>query len=194
MRFAVTTAALLGVMVLGADALADGSELSSKDAGYAPPQASYSYSYSARSTRGSWTCPPEFTRRECQRIRTEVELRRAREIRRTRARVVYVDPRGYSDRNERRYVEDRPAPRSFGGKRCGGYFSVEGDARLTEKGPYSARSAAIKEWRHRVRTEGPGEQYVDEDYSPNFRVGKCRKIGDRGLLKRCTAEGTACRP
>jgi hypothetical protein len=145
----------------------------------------YVYNYTTRSTRGRWECPPEFNRRECRRIQAEIEQRRAREVRRVAPRVVYLDQRG-------RYLDERDRPKpGFGGKRCGGYFKVEGPARPILR---YARGAAIKAWRHRVRTEGPGERYVDESYSPNFAVGKCRIIGDRGVFQRCTAEGTACQP
>lgn len=188
--------AAITLLACAAPASADGCNARYQDCGsykdeVAPARArGYVYNYTTRSTRGGWECPAEFSRRECRRIRAEIEARRAREARRMTPRIktVYVDQRG-------RYLDERDRPKSsFGGKRCGGYFRVEGPARLTERGPLSARSAAIAAWRYRVRTEGPGERYVDERYSPNFTVGKCRIIGDRGALKRCTAEGTACQP
>jgi hypothetical protein len=145
------------------------------------------YSYQVRPLRAR-ACPPELAglqARECRRILAEAERRRARRS------ITYIAPRVPRYREEpRRYRfgEDRARP---DGRRCGGYFSVEGDARPIEM---YARGSAIKEWRKRVRTQGPGERYVDERYSPNFKVGRCRIIGDRGVLKRCTAEGTACQP
>jgi hypothetical protein len=147
----------------------------------------YSYAYSIRPARGNWACPSELSRRECRRIQAEVDARRAREIRRAVPRSRYAEIR---TPRELRDVDPGPERRSFGGKRCAGYFSVKGDARWTEA---FARGSALKEWRKVVRTS-VGESYIDEHYSPNFRVGKCQIVGDRGINKRCVAEGTACRP
>ncbi len=185
MRIAILIAALL-VPTL---ALADGQEGSTKDGWDSqPPRTalSYSYAYGVRQSRGGWECPPEFSRRECRRIEAEAGRRRAREVRRAQPRkqIVYVDRRAADT------YGDRPAPRSFGGKKCAGYFTVKGDARPFER---LARGSALKEWRKHVRTSA-GESYIDENYSPNFQVGKCQIVGDRGINKRCVAEGIACRP
>lgn len=201
MRLLTAIVPLAAVLFAPSWLLADGCNPNTQDCGSYKDEASvaprraaraYSYAYTVRPVRGNWECPDVFDRRECRRIRREIELRRAREVRRTRSR--YVEPaqyrRDYDDgRDERRSVNVKP---SFGGKRCAGFFTVVGDARWTEG---LARGSALKEWRKAVRTsERAGEQYVDERYSPNFRVGKCRIIGDRGINKRCTAEGIACRP
>lgn len=143
------------------------------------PRATYSRAYTVQPV--SWRCPPEFSRHECRRIRAEAELRRAR---RTRQVAVYVTPR------QLRNVDPGPERVVRAGRRCAGFISVKGDARPSE---FFARGSALKEWRKRVRT-GPGEAYVDERYSPNFRIGKCQIVGDRGIFKRCVAEGTACQP
>jgi hypothetical protein len=146
------------------------------------------YAYTVRSTRGNWHCPPELDRRECRKIQAVIDRRRARETVRSR-------PRDFAQRRIDRvdYRElTRAERRAFGGKKCAGYFKVEGDARITEG---LARGNALKEWRQQVRiSERGGEPFMDEAYSPNFRIGKCRIVGDRGINKRCTAEGTACRP
>jgi hypothetical protein len=160
-------------------AAADGYEGSMKDG------ASYAYSYSVKQQRGSWTCPAEFSRRECSKIRQEVARRQARE---TRPRKVVVERRIPVYRDS----YSSPVRAAFGGKRCAGFFSIKGDARPVER---FARGSALKEWRKLVRTsDRGGEAYIDESYSPNFKVHKCQITGDRGLLLRCTAEGTACRP
>jgi hypothetical protein len=140
---------------------------------------SYSRAYTAQPV--SWRCPPEFSRHECRRIRAEAELRRAR---RTRQIAVYT-PRAL------RNVDPGPERITRAGRRCASFLSVKGDARPSE---FFARGSALKEWRKRIRTTGPGEAYIDERYSPDFRIGKCQIVGDRGILKRCTASGTPCQP
>ena len=142
------------------------------------------YSYSARTTRGAWACPPEFSRGECRRIRAEIESRRAREVRRRYRRDAEMPtPRAL------RYADSGPERRSFGGKRCVGSYTVTGAARWPEK---LARSNARAAWRRTVR-EGAGEAYMDERYSPNFTNSNCHIVGDRGILSRCIARGIACR-
>lgn len=176
---AIGVATIIAVLLVTAgfhSANADGMEVSTKDG--------YSDSYSARTMRGSWTCPPEFSRGECRRIRAEVETRRAREVRRQRSRYAeQVTPRVL------RYADGGSERRSFGGKRCVGTYSVTGSARWPEK---LARSNARAAWRRTVR-EAAGESYMDERFSPNFSDSSCHIVGDRGILSRCVARGIACR-
>lgn len=137
------------------------------------------YSYSIRTARGAWPCPEEFSARECRRLRLEIASRRAREDR----------PRKVAGR--RPVVRDtlvRPARASFGGRRCAGYVKVDGPARWLSS---LAIGAARKEWRRKVRTTY-GERYIDETFSPNFRISQPRIVGDRGIAVRATAQGLAC--
>ncbi len=140
------------------------------------PRATYSRAYTVQPV--SWRCPPEFSRHECRRIRAEAELRRAR---RTRQVAVYT-PRAL------RNVDPGPERVARNSRRCAGYVKVDGPARWTNG---LAMGAARKEWRRAVRTTY-GERYIDENFSPNFRVSQPRIVGDRGFAVRSTAQGLAC--
>jgi hypothetical protein len=169
---------LLPLALLAAPTLAaaDGYEGSTKDSGYA-------YSYSVKQQRGSWTCPPEFSRKECSRIRQEVARRRARE---DRPRKVVVERRipVYRD------TGSQPVRAQFGGKRCIGRVTVTGAQRPTEG---LARGAAWKEWRSVVRaTAGGGEQFMDDRYAVGERV-RCHITGSGRFLKRCEVSAVPCR-
>jgi hypothetical protein len=175
-----TTFAALALLLLAAPAQADGCNPRHQDCGGykdGPAPARRAYSYQAAPLRG-WACPPEFTRRECRRIQAEREARR---------RVASYTPRRQA---AARYVDDSRPVRVRSASRCGPYIAVKGDARWTEG---LARGSALKEWRKQVRLS-LNENYVDERYAQGFTVGKCRIIGDRGINKRCTAEGRPCQP
>lgn len=163
-------------------ARADGYE-SYKDQHSGGYSRSYARAYAVAPRRRVFSdCLAVFSAPECRRIRAEAERREARRIRQM---AVYTTPRAL------RNVDPGPERVVRAGRRCAGFFSVKGDARPSE---FFARGSALKKWRQRIRTEGPGEAYVDERYSPNFRIGKCQIVGDRGIFKRCVAEGTACQP
>jgi hypothetical protein len=145
---------------------------------------SYSYAYSVRPARGRWECPPEFSRRECRRIQAEVDLRRAREVRRMRPR--YIERAQY--RSGDRYDDDhRPG---FGGKRCIARVVAIGGQRPTET---MAIGSAWKTWRSTVRaTPGMGEAYMDDRYAIKKKV-ECHITGANGVLDRCTVSAVPCR-
>lgn len=165
--------ALLAVPTIAA---ADGFEGSAKDTGYA-------YSYSVKQQRGSWTCPPEFSRKECSRIRQEVARRQARESRPRKGIVERRIP-VYRD------TDSRPVRAAFGGKRCIGRVTVTGAQRPTEG---LARGAAWKEWRSVVRAmAGGGESYMDDRYAMGERV-RCHITGSSRFLKRCEISAIPCR-
>ena len=139
------------------------------------------YSYTVKTARGSWSCPEEFSARECRRLRLEIASRRAREDR----------PRKVAGR--RPVVRDtlvRPARADFGGRRCIARVTVVGGQRPTEG---LARGAAWKEWRSVVRASaGGGEAYMDDRYAIGERV-RCHITGASRFLKRCEVSAVPCR-
>lgn len=161
--------ALLAAPTLAA---ADGFEGSMKDG------TAYRYSYSVKQSRGSWACPPEFSRKECRKLRQVIAQRRAREDRPRKAIV------------ERRIpvVRDTMVRARFGGKRCLARVTVTGNQRPTEG---LARGAAWKEWRSVVRAAS-GEAYMDDRYSVGERV-RCHITGSGRFLKRCEVSAVPCR-
>jgi hypothetical protein len=200
LRYALMGGLLLALL-LGAAAffpalvLADGYE-SYKDepTAYAPPRikrSGYISAYTVRTTRGGWHCPAEFKRHECRRIQAEIDRRRAREVVRARPHSL----RDYASRPTARvqYRDISPSERrAFGGRRCAGRFRVEGGARPSQA---LARGSALKEWRKLVRrSERGGLAYMDEKFSPDFRIGNCKIVNDGGWLTTCRAEGLACQP
>lgn len=167
----------LALLTVPTIAAADGFEGSMKDG------TAYSYSYSVKQARGSWTCPPEFSRKECSRIRQEVARRRARE---DRPRKVIVERRIPVIRD----TDSSPRRAAFGGKRCIGRVTVTGAQRPTEG---LARGAAWKEWRSVVRASaGGGEAYMDDRYAVGERV-RCHITGSGRFLKRCQVSAVPCR-
>lgn len=135
---------------------------------------SYSRVYTAQPV--SWRCPPEFSRRECRRIRAEAELRRAR---RTRQIAVYT-PRAL------RNVD--PGPERIHGSRCIARVSVTGVSRPTEG---LARGNAWKRWRETVRASA-GEAFMDDRYAIKQDV-RCHIASSGGWTKRCTVSAVPCR-
>lgn len=156
--------------------------------GYDATAKGAAYAYTVKPARSTFRCPPDFSRTECndvRRIKRAVERRRQERYAVTQRRRIYAaEPR------DRDYIAPARIDRRAAGKRCAGYFKVNGGARPMER---FARGSALEEWRKRVRIS-VGEVYIDEKYSPDFRIGKCRIVGDRGIMKRCVAEGTACQP
>lgn len=137
------------------------------------------YSYSIRTTRGSWPCPEEFSARECRRLRLEIASRRAREDR----------PRKVAGR--RPVVRDtlvRPARADFGGRRCIARVEVAGVSRPTEG---FARGNAWKRWRETVRA-AYGEQYMDDSLAVRKDV-RCHIASSGGWTKRCVVSAIPCR-
>lgn len=172
----VLLAALTATSMLYLPVRADGLESYKDDP--RPRRGVYGYAYTVRQSRASWSCPPELSRRECRRIMAEVEQRRARRGRRD----VYSTPRAL------RNVDPGPVRSASRRGRCAPYVKVNGPARWTNA---LAIGAARKEWRREVRTVH-GERYIDERYSPDFRISRPRIVGDRGIAVRATAQGTPC--
>lgn len=139
------------------------------------PRATYSRAYTVQPV--SWRCPPEFSRRECRRIRAEAELRRAR---RTRQVAVYVTPR------QLRNVD--PGPERIHGSRCIARVSVTGVSRPTEG---LARGNAWKRWRETVRASA-GEAFMDDKFAIKQDV-RCHIASSGGWTKRCTVSAVPCR-
>lgn len=170
---------IAAVMLMPSWARADGYE-SYKDQHSGEYSRSYARAYAVAPRRRVFSdCRAVFSANECRRIRAEAERREARRVRQM---AVYTTPRAL------RGVD--PGPERVRGQRCAGFFSVKGDGRWTEA---LARGSALKEWRKRVRTT-VGEAFIDEKFAKNFRIGRCQIVGDRGITKRCVAEGVACQP
>ena len=169
----------LALLAAPSTLLADGCNPELQNCGsYKDVPRAYSYSYSVKQSRGSWTCPAEFSRKECRKLRQVIAQRRARE---DRPRKVIVERRGP-------VVRDTMVKAQFGGKRCLSRVSVTGAQRPTEG---LARGAAWKEWRSVVR-EASGERYMDDRYAVGEHV-RCHITGAGRLLKRCTVSAVPCR-